>query len=309
MLSATLGILGPVAAAILHQVGSLLVLLNSMRLLVFGDWAELPPVRGDCGGSGAWIGRLDDRVDLAGLGDGPGAVAGPRSSRACGIAPGAATPRAAGPRSGRAKSASCGGSAGTRRARAGLAPPLALSDRAGRDSRPTGVRSLEIGFRTPSQPRRRMAGAGRPATAGAGGDPIEDEGLLLTGDGRYVELAATLQYTIDRSDPGALERFVFDVADGEAALRPLAESAVREVVARRELLDLLTAGRREAEDAAASLLRSGWRPIDSASRSAASRSRTSIRRWRSSTPIATSRAPSAIASAGSTRRTPTATGS
>ena len=38
MLSATFGILGPVAAAILHQVGSLLVLLNSMRLLVFGDW-------------------------------------------------------------------------------------------------------------------------------------------------------------------------------------------------------------------------------------------------------------------------------
>ena len=40
MLSATFGILGPVAAAILHQVGSLLVLLNSMRLLVFGDWAR-----------------------------------------------------------------------------------------------------------------------------------------------------------------------------------------------------------------------------------------------------------------------------
>ena len=45
MLSATFGILGPVAAAILHQVGSLLVLLNSMRLLVFGDWWELPPLR------------------------------------------------------------------------------------------------------------------------------------------------------------------------------------------------------------------------------------------------------------------------
>ena len=37
---ATLGILGPVAAAILHQVGSLLVLLNAMRLLVFDGWAE-----------------------------------------------------------------------------------------------------------------------------------------------------------------------------------------------------------------------------------------------------------------------------
>src|SRR5262249_60260391 len=45
MLSATFGILGPIPAAILHQVGSLLVLLNSMRLLAFGGWAELPPFR------------------------------------------------------------------------------------------------------------------------------------------------------------------------------------------------------------------------------------------------------------------------
>jgi membrane protease subunit HflK len=84
---------------------------------------------------------------------------------------------------------------------------------------------------------------------------VEDEGLLLTGDGRYVEMSATVEYTIDRSEPGALERFVFTVPDADAALRPLAESAVREVVARRELLDLLTSGRSQAEDAAASLLR------------------------------------------------------
>ena len=64
MLSATFGILGPIAAAILHQVGSLLVLLNSMRLLVHGDWAELPPSRW-LRRLGAWIGRADDRVDLA----------------------------------------------------------------------------------------------------------------------------------------------------------------------------------------------------------------------------------------------------
>jgi len=38
-------VLGPVAAAIFHQVGSLLVLLNAMRLLGFQRWGELPPVR------------------------------------------------------------------------------------------------------------------------------------------------------------------------------------------------------------------------------------------------------------------------
>ena len=42
---AGLRVLGPVAAAIFHQVGSLLVLLNAMRLLGFQRWGELPPVR------------------------------------------------------------------------------------------------------------------------------------------------------------------------------------------------------------------------------------------------------------------------
>ncbi len=45
--SAALGILGPIPAAILHQAGSFLVLLNSMRLLWFGDWkADSPGPRG-----------------------------------------------------------------------------------------------------------------------------------------------------------------------------------------------------------------------------------------------------------------------
>jgi Cu+-exporting ATPase len=63
MLSATFGFLGPVAAAILHQIGSLLVLLNSMRLLVFGDWANLTPIRQIRELAGQ-ISRLDDRIDL-----------------------------------------------------------------------------------------------------------------------------------------------------------------------------------------------------------------------------------------------------
>src|SRR5262249_13606429 len=96
---------------------------------------------------------------------------------------------------------------------------------------------------------------GWAAEHGRGGnDPAEDEALLLTGDGRYVELAATLHYAIDRTDPESLRRFVFGVADGERALRPIAESAIRDVVGRRPLLDLLTPGRSEAEHAAAGLV-------------------------------------------------------
>jgi P-type Cu+ transporter len=43
---AGLRLLGPVAAAILHQVGSLLVLLNAIRLLGFERWGEIGAVRG-----------------------------------------------------------------------------------------------------------------------------------------------------------------------------------------------------------------------------------------------------------------------
>ena len=77
---------------------------------------------------------------------------------------------------------------------------------------------------------------------------------MLTGDGGYVEVSATLQFSIDRDDPESIRRYVFEVRDIENALRPLAESAVREVVSHRPLLELLREGRREAEVSATKLL-------------------------------------------------------
>ena len=118
---------------------------------------------------------------------------------------------------------------------------------------PERKRGLQIGFRLPS---RSDLGGGWEADHGRfGNDPIEDEGLLLTGDGRYVEMSAILEYEVDQSQPGGLERFVFAIEDADTALRPLAESAVREVIGRRELLDLLTEGRHRAEESVTSLLR------------------------------------------------------
>jgi Cu+-exporting ATPase len=254
MLSAIFGWLGPVAAAILHQAGSLLVLLNSMRLLVFGDWAELPPFR-QVRGFGTWINRLDDRVDLAKAWEWIWSRR--RALVACGLAIlllgyGTSGWTAIGP-----------GEVGVLqrygRYQGVLPPGLHLRwpypiERVSTVA-PDRVRSLEIGFRAPGVPDlstvRWESDHGRLLQ-----DPPEDEALLLTGDGRYVEMAATLQFTIDGEDPEALRRFVFTVADGEIALRPLAESVVRETVSRRKLLDLLTAERHEAEESAAALLRS-----------------------------------------------------
>jgi Cu+-exporting ATPase len=273
MLSATFGILGPVAAAILHQAGSLLVLLNSMRLLVKGDWAELAPVR-RLRALGSWVDRLDDRIDLE---QGwrwtwsrrRALLAGALAMVFVGYAASGWT--TVGP-----------GEAGVLqrfgRYQGVLGPGLHLRwprpiERVTKIA-PERIRSLEIGFRevggTALEPLRWQSTHGRPLGARTEGEPSdrsvaatefpletrgEGEALLLTGDGRYVELSGTLQYSLDPSDPESPRRFVLGVADGENALRPLAESVVREVVGRRALVELLTSGRRDAEAESARLLR------------------------------------------------------
>jgi Cu+-exporting ATPase len=272
MLSATFGILGPVAAAILHQAGSLLVLLNSMRLLVFGDWEELAPVR-RLRALGAWIGRLDDRIDLEGAWGWIWARRRALVAAACAVllvvyaGSGWTT---VGP-----------GEAGVLqrfgRYQGLLGPGLHLRwpwpiERV-TIAAPDRIRSLEIGFRAQgdaaAEPLRWESTHGRPLAAHSeetqsdmtvGPTPISLEtrasgdALLLTGDGRYVELTATLQYSLDRSLPDSPRRFVLGVADGASALRPLAEAAVREVIGRRQLVELLTSGRRDAEVESARLL-------------------------------------------------------
>jgi Cu+-exporting ATPase len=252
MLSATFGILGPVAAAILHQVGSLAVLLNSMRLLVFGDWRDLAPVR-RLRRFAEWLGGIDDRIEFdrawtwtwrhrrrilaCGLGI---LIAGYAASGLTTIGPD-----------------QVGLLQRFGRYRGVLGPGLHVGwpwpiDRVATIA-PERVRSLEVGFRAASavqfEPVRWESAHDRSLQ-----ERGDDEALLLTGDGGYVELAATFQYSIDPADRAALHRYVFGIVDVENALRPIAESVVRDVLGRRALPDLLAGGRREAEVAAGKLL-------------------------------------------------------
>jgi P-type Cu+ transporter len=237
MASAAFGVLGPIAAAVLHQFGSLLVLLNAMRLLWFGDWRSTPPGR-LLGGVGRAIGRWDDRIDLeaAGL----GLVRRWRSITALGITAGVVAFAisgwtAIGPdevgllqRNGRYL--------GTLGPGLHLRWPLPF-ERVTRLA-PDRVRSVEVGFRS---------GATR------GRDPIawaEDEALIMTGDGQLVELAASARYRLDPR-PETLRRHTFLTADAEGALPPLVESALRATVGRQPLEDLLAGRRRDVEAATA----------------------------------------------------------
>ncbi|WP_422929947.1 cation-translocating P-type ATPase family protein [Singulisphaera sp. PoT] len=249
---AALGILGPVPAAILHQAGSLLVLLNAMRLLAFGEWRRLRPFH-RINSLLEWMARIDDRLD-------PTDYLGRLLSHWRGfVALMVAVLIALGLTSG--WTAIGPGEVGLvqrqgRYLRA-LEPGLHLRwpppfERVVR-LRPDRLRSLELGFRSneggDSGPVRWESRHDRGAVARA-----EDESLLLTGDGQLVELAATAQYRLDTSKPESLRSYAFAIAEPDRALRPLGESAIRAVVGRLTLNDLLTTGRQSAEKSAVSLL-------------------------------------------------------
>ncbi len=258
MAAAALGVLGPVAAAILHQAGSLLVLLNAMRLLVFDDWAALGPVRW-LRAARQTIARWDDRLDPALAVSGllgrwrPLAallvLAVPLTYAMAGFH--AIGPDEVGLLQRLGATTRCLSRACTCAGR--------LPGSESRGCPPRGSGRWGSGFARrptsrPSQPVRWEAEHGRVAP----GVPAraEEESLLLTGDGQLVELSASVQYRLDADRPENLRAYAFGVADADNAVRPLAEAALRSVAGRRSLDALLTSGRPESETAAADLLQS-----------------------------------------------------
>jgi Cu+-exporting ATPase len=104
---------------------------------------------------------------------------------------------------------------------------------------PDRLRSVEVGFR--SAP----GGGGMPAalawSSPHGGDGLRrvtDEAVMITGDGNLVEMQATVRYRIAKP-----RVYLFDVGDPEGILRAAAEAVLREAVAGRAFSDLLTVDR------------------------------------------------------------------
>lgn len=80
---------------------------------------------------------------------------------------------------------------------------------------------------------------------------VADEALVLTGDEVPVELTAEVRFHIS-----SLRDFAFNTADPEGVLRSTAESCLREVVAQQSLDDILTGSRTDVEQAVQNELRS-----------------------------------------------------
>jgi Cu+-exporting ATPase len=104
---------------------------------------------------------------------------------------------------------------------------------------PDRVRTVEIGFRSIPQAGPPRVGQGWSSSH----DTVErvpDEAVMMTGEGLLVELQATVRYAIRRD---RLHTYLFEVRDADAIIRAAAESVLREAVASRPFLDLLTSAR------------------------------------------------------------------
>jgi Cu+-exporting ATPase len=235
VLLAGLRVLGPVAAAILHQIGSLLVLLNAIRLLGFERWGQLGVVRAtgqfaeycracrpSAGFDWAWEHRRGLLRALAAL-----LVVGYLSSGVTLIGP---------------------SEVGLLQRFGEYRPPLlgpglhlrypAPVERVTKVE-PDLVRLARIGPSGPSSGAR-----GPVAWSATHGLRRDESALFFTGDENLVELAGVVEYRL--TEAGAAE-LLFGVASVDAGVSAAAEGAFREAVGRTPLEDILAAGRRGFE--------------------------------------------------------------
>ena len=97
----------------------------------------------------------------------------------------------------------------------------------------TALRTIEIGTRGVETVRR------GPQRIGTG-----DESLMLTGDENIVDIDFTLQWQVDSAK---VTDFVFNLQNPDGTVRVVAESAMREVVGRRNIQNILTTDRAAIE--------------------------------------------------------------
>ncbi len=253
----------PLAGVLYHQLGSLLVLLNSMRLLAFdrtSPTGKLARVRGIAKSVDIWLGKLSVDEVLHQLGDrwkpittsllGIGSLAWLSTCFAT-VANG-----------------EVGITQRFGKAVDDLEPglhirwpwPIETVTRL----RPGDVRMVEVGFRTLSEEQlQRRAAVGemkRPIGSATGNtwtsghadgiSRISDEAVMITGDSDLVEILATVRYHV--SEP---RKFLFAIREPDGLIRSTAESVLRELVAGQRFQELLTVKRAELEHDALQLLK------------------------------------------------------
>ncbi len=246
----------PLAGAIYHQLGSLLVLLNSMRLLAFersSPDGTISKVRGAAQRFDKWLGRFSVDEALHNVLHRWKAIT--AGFAVLGIGVWLTTCLA------QVNPGEVGIVQRFGRPVADLQPglhirwpwPAETMNRVRLDE----VRMVEVGFRTITDEQLKRVGLGKSGvantwTSGHGDDiaRVTDESLMITGDDDLVEVLATVRYHISDA-----RRFLFGTRDADAQVRSSAESVLREVVAGRPFQEILTVRRADVEREALNRLR------------------------------------------------------
>ncbi len=112
---------------------------------------------------------------------------------------------------------------------------------------PRRLRSLDIGFRAFGP----LAGELTWSAVHAQGIlRLEEEALMITGDGNLIEVKARVFYRPE--DP---RKYLFTVNDAEGVVRAMTEALLREAIAERAFADLLAGGREQVQQQVAGQLR------------------------------------------------------
>jgi Cu+-exporting ATPase len=106
--------------------------------------------------------------------------------------------------------------------------------------KPDRIHTVEIGFRTTSESKL-TANSGltwASSHSSQGYRVVGDEAIMITGDGNLVEIQATVRYVIAKP-----RVYLFQARDPDEILRAATESVLREAVAGQRFQDLLTVNR------------------------------------------------------------------
>lgn len=110
----------------------------------------------------------------------------------------------------------------------------------------TSVNRVEIGYRGSAQENPNVRTARFAGATSDMASPQNREGLMLTEDRNIVDIDFEVQWKIDA---GAPQKFLFNMRDPEQSIKAVAESAMREVIGRNTLDDVLTTAQSQiAED-------------------------------------------------------------
>ncbi len=105
---------------------------------------------------------------------------------------------------------------------------------------PERIRTVEVGFRTAAGAAPTAQPLGWASAHGGDVKRMPDESVMITGDGNLVEVQATVRYRI--TDPHV---YLFQVRDADEVVRAGTESVLRRLIAGRPFLDLLTTKRQQ----------------------------------------------------------------